>query len=145
MPAAAEPGSRPGLTSLVRTSRGLMTIQTELVGDPPCLTTIVDFRGRVLKRWTEPFTPGLDDASSSARIRKWHGQIEARVRDSLARAAQRRSQPPRLDEATSRLFLAGMRAYAKRDFAGAHVALRACARLLPNDPRVQAALRRVSE
>jgi hypothetical protein len=129
------------LTSLIRTSRGLMTVQTELSGDPLELVTIVDFRGRVLKRWTRPFALDVDDAG--AELRRWHATIEGQVRDSLSHAARARARPPQLDKATSRLFLAGITAYAKHDFDAARIALRACARLLPEDLRVRAALARL--
>lgn len=156
--------SRPGLTSLLRTGRGLMTVQTEFVGEPAELVTIVDFRGRVLKRWTQPLDDA-DDARSAAAARRWHAQIEAEVRASLAQAAERRARAGRADEpearasspsprqpalrgpgsrsdtdAVSRLFLAGVAAYARRDLDRARAALHACARLLPEDERVRAAL-----
>ena len=135
---------RPGLTSLVRTSRGLMTIQTELVGNPGEFVTIVDFRGRVLKRWTHPLTAGLDEVGQGIAAREWHAQRVARVSESLAKAARSRRRSP-FGSGLSRLYLAGMSAYAKRDFEAAEVAWRACARLLPEDRRIQSALARVQE
>jgi hypothetical protein len=140
---ANEASSRPGLTSLIRTGRGLMTVQTEISGDPAQLVTIVDFRGRVLKTWTSPFRVELDSAEAPVSIRRWHGEIEVRVRESLSRASQRKSRKQGQSEAVAHLFLAAMQAYRERDFATAYGVLRGCELLLPEDARIRGALRRL--
>ena len=121
-----------------------MTIQTELVGDPVEISTIVDFRGRVLKRWTHPLTFEADDTRLTATVREWHVEHERRVRESLTKVVRKRHRLPPIDLALSRLYLAGMSAYARRDSVAAEGAWRACSRLLPEDRRVQAALARIS-
>lgn len=135
-----EAGSRPGLTSLVRTGRGLMTVQTEIVGAPAQLVTIVDFRGRVLKTWRSPFSVELDSEELGDVARRWHADIEARVRESLAQAAARARRPEQ-HEVVSHLYLAAARAYAQRDFETARAVLSVCELLMPDDPRIRQALR----
>jgi hypothetical protein len=137
-----ETGARPGLTSLIRTGRGLMTVQTEIVGDPGTLVTIVDFRGRVLKTWRSPFAVAPADLATPEKIRRWHADIESGVRNNLARASERQQIIPNL-EPVSHLFVAAARAYAERDLDTAAALLRACDLLLPNDPRIRAALRQL--
>lgn len=114
-----------------------MTLQTELVGEPAQLVTLIDFRGRVLQRWTSP-----DSVENPDQIRRWHGDIEAQVRTKLSRVAARTT------EAESRwaekrfgahLFVEAMRAYAHRDLATALALIEACAGLLPDDQRVRTA------
>lgn len=139
---ANESGSRPGLTSLVRTGRGLMTVQTEIVGQPATLVTIVDFRGRVLKTWRSPFAVDEHDPALGDIARKWHADIEASVRETLERASAR-ARPDGGLLAVSHLYLAAARAYAERDFETALALLGACELLLPNDPRIRAAIRRM--
>lgn len=138
-----EPSSRPGLTSLIRTGRGLMTVQTEIHGESSRLVTIVDFRGRVLKTWTSPFEIDAGDPEVGGAIRQWHADIEARVRDSLARAARRQPQTRDASETVSHLFLAAMQAYGARDLETAIALLHACELLLPEDRRIRAGLRRL--
>jgi hypothetical protein len=135
---APNPESRPGLTSLIKTGRGVMTIQTEILGDPARLITIVDFRGRVLKTWQ---SDDLIDASDLVSARKWHQAIERDVRGSLSKATQRGSD--RSASVGGCLFVEAMRAYATRDYGRAKKALMACAHLLPSDPRVHAAMARL--
>lgn len=139
-----DPSSRPGLTSLIRTGRGLMTVQTELVGEPASLVTIVDFRGRVLKSWTSSFSIETSSPEAPAAIRRWHNDIEARVRDNLARAATRRPESASASNVVvSHLFIAAMQAYSDRDLDTALAVLRACELLLPDDPRIRAGLQRL--
>ena len=78
--------------ALVRTPRGLMTVQTELVGEPAELVTIVDFRGRVLKSWRGRVRIDPEAASTSEQIRSWHRDIELRLRRQLAAVARRRER-----------------------------------------------------
>ena len=141
-PPPAEPGSRPGLTSLIRTGRGLMTVQTELFGEPALLVTIVDFRGRVLKRWTSSFAIESSSPEAPGAIRRWHNDIEARVRDNLARAANRRPQTQTHGGVVSHLFVAAVQAFSERELDTAHAILLACDLLLPDDPRICAGLAR---
>lgn len=139
--------SRPGLTSLIRTGRGLMTVQTEIVGEPAQLVTIVDFRGRVLKSWKGPLLVAPNDPAAPSLARKWHAEIEARVRESLSRAAHKRPSGDRRraeEEAVAHLFIAAMQAYADRDYPTARSVLEACALLLPEDPRIRTALQRLT-
>ena len=138
-----DPSSRPGLTSLIRTGRGLMTVQTELLGEPASLVTIVDFRGRVLKRWTSSFSVSSGSPEAPAAIRRWHNDIEARVRDNLARAANRRPESSANNEVVSRLFIAAVQAYGARDLDTARAVLSACELLLPEDPRIRACVQRL--
>lgn len=137
-----EPDSRPGLTSLIRTGRGLMTVQTEIVGDPGTLVTIVDFRGRVLKTWRSSFVVATADLAASETIRRWHAEIERGVRNNLSRVSERQQIAPN-HEPVSHLFVAAARAYAQRDLDTAAALLRACELLLPDDPRIRAALRQL--
>lgn len=148
-PTRSRDTSRPGLTSLIRTARGLMTVQTEIVGEPAQLVALVDFRGRVLKRWQGPVVGAPDDPEAAAQARRWHRQIEAQVRETLRRAGGARAPQPAQaqrarGEAAAHLFAAGARAYAARDYATARALFEACARLLPDDPRVRAALERAT-
>ena len=114
-----------------------MTLQTELVGAPAQLVTLIDFRGRVLQRWTSP-----DPVADPDQIRRWHGDIEAQVRAKLSRVAAR---PTKTDTRWAEkrfgahLFMEAMRAYAHRDLATALALIEACAGLLPDDPRVHTA------
>ena len=140
---SSDASSRPGLTSLIRTGRGLMTVQTEIVGDPAELVTIVDFRGRVLKRWRSDIFIVAGDPRAADRIREWHNSIESRVRASLTQATRRRPTARKADEVVSHLYIAAMKAYADRDLDTARDVLRACALLLPDDERIAAALRRL--
>jgi hypothetical protein len=119
-----------------------MTVQTEIVGQPAELVTIVDFRGRVLKTWRSPFTVDEADPEVGALARKWHADIEIKVRESLARAASQRG--PNGQPAVSHLYLAAAKAYAERDFETALAVLSACDLLLPDDARIRAALRKIS-
>lgn len=136
--------TRPGLTSLVRTGRGMMTVQTEIVGEPALLVTIVDFRGRVLKSWSSEFSVDEGAPDAPEVIRKWHSDIETQVRTKLSRAATRRPQQNSTGEFGSHLFFAAMRAYGERDFSTARAVLQACELLLPDDERVRAALSRLN-
>lgn len=138
-----ESESRPGLTSLVRTGRGLMTVQTELVGEPAQLVTIVDFRGRVLKTWKSPFALAPDDHDAPEQIRRWHQEIEVRVREKLAALARRRPQGEATGVVVGHLFIAAMQAYCSRDLRTAYALLRSCDLLMPDEPRIRAALERV--
>jgi hypothetical protein len=135
-----EPASRPGLTSLIRTGRGLMTVQTEIAGDPGTLVTIIDFRGRVLKTWHSPFVIIPADPAAPEKIRRWHAEIESSVRNNLTRVSERQRITPN-HEPVSHLFVAAARAYAERDLDTAGALLRACELLLPDDPRIREALR----
>lgn len=137
------PPTRPGLTSLLRTGRGLMTVQTEIVGTPAQFVTFVDYRGRVLKTWKSPLASTVDDSQLSTLARLWHQDVEARVRESLARAGQR-SPNHGIGEVLAHLFVAAMQAYAKRDLVTARDVLRAYDLLRPDDARVRAALKRLS-
>ena len=131
--------SRPGLTSLVRTGRGLMTVQTELVGESTSLelVTIVDFRGRVLKTWRSPFALHADDVHTPEQIRRRHHDIEARVREKLASVAQRRPESEATGTVVAHLFVEAMRAYGERDFSTARALLRACELLQPAEARIR--------
>lgn len=140
---APETDSRPGLTSLVRTGRGLMTVQTEIVGEPAQLVTIIDFRGRVLKTWRSPFSLRADELGAPEQIRRWHHDIETRVREKLAQVARGRPQVDASGVVAAHLFVAAMKAYGGRDLQTARALLRACDLLLPDDPRVGAALGRI--
>jgi hypothetical protein len=133
------------LTSLIRTGRGLMTVQTELLGEPAALVTIVDFRGRVLKSWTSPFCVASSSPDAPATIRRWHNDIEARVRDNLARASNRRPQSEANAQVVSHLFIAAVQAYSARDLSTARAVLRVCELLLPDDPRIRAWLSRLRD
>ena len=140
-PSASSSGSGrlaklPGLTSLIRTGRGLMTLQTEIVGQPAELVTIVDFRGRVLKTWRQTLAPGLEECEAQPLARRWHADIEARVRANLQRAAQRQSG----DETLAHLFLAAAGSYAGRDLHTARAVLEACELLAPDERRIRDAL-----
>jgi hypothetical protein len=119
-----------------------MTVQTEISDEPSNLVTIVDFRGRVLKTWRSRFcvTPG--DPTAPEIIRRWHGEIETNIRSTLARVADRQKSAPN-HEPVSHLFVAMARAYAERDLDTAVALLHACDLLLPDDPRIRAAVRRV--
>jgi hypothetical protein len=140
---ANETSTMPGLTSLVRTGRGLMTVQTEIVGQPATLVTIVDFRGRVLKTWRSSFAVDEQDPALGDIARKWHADIEASVRETLKRAVTRQRGDDEQQLAVSHLFLSAARAYAERDFETALALLGACELLLPDDPRIRAAIRRI--
>lgn len=133
---------RPGLTSLIRTGRGLMTLQTELVGEPTKLETIVDFRGRVLKTWHSPFHVDPQSPDGPGQIRAWHAQIEQRLRQQLATVAQRRAPREALGPVLAEFYVAAMRAYAERDRSTARALFEICEHLQPGDPRVRAALAR---
>ena len=134
----SDSGSRPGLTSLIQTGRGVMTVQTEVVGDPARLVTIVDFRGRVLKSWKSSF---LVDPGDLDEARKWHRGVADEVRENLARVARRSDD--RSASVGAVLFVEAMRAHAVHDAARAGALLSACARLLPGDQRVGAGLARL--
>ncbi len=136
----SESGSRPGLTSLIKTGRGLMTVQTEILGEPARLVTIVDFRGRVLKSWQSSF---LVDPGDLDAARRWHQTVEKDVRASLGRAAKR--APDRTSSVAACLFSEAMRAYVERDYARASLLLDSCARLVPDDARVAAARERLQD
>ena len=138
-----ESDSRPGLTSLVRTGRGLMTVQTEIVGEPAQLVTIIDFRGRVLKTWRSPFSLRADDHAAPEKIRRWHHDIATRVREKLAQVARGRPHSDATGVVAAHLFVAAMKAYGGRDLRTARALLRSCDLLLPDDPRVAAALGRI--
>ena len=137
--------SRPGLTSLVRTGRGLMTVQTELIGDSTSLelVTIVDFRGRVLKTWRSPFALHADDIHTPEQIRRWHRDIEARVREKLACVARRRPESEAAGTVVAHLFVEAIRAYGERDFKTAKALLRACDLLQPDEARIKTGLERL--
>jgi hypothetical protein len=122
------------LTSLIQTARGVMTVQTEIVGEPAQLVTIVDFRGRVLKIWRSAL--GVDPAGLDS-ARRWHQKIDGEVRESLTRVARRPADRSAIVGAS--LFVEAMRAYAVRDYAGAETILSGCERLLPHDRRIDAA------
>jgi len=139
---SCEAPSRPGLTSLLRTSRGLMTVQTEIIGSPAQFVSIVDFRGRVLKTWKSPHSVDPHDPQLPAMARRWHQEIEARVRESLTRASQQR-RPDHDGETVAHLFAAAVEAYANRDLATARAVFATCALLRPDEPRIRAALDRL--
>lgn len=120
-----------------------MTVQTELLGEPASLVTIVDFRGRVLKSWKSSFAIGSTDPGAPAAIRRWHNDIEARVCDNLARAANKRPLTETGNEVVSHLFVAAVQAYRVRDLETARAVMAACELLLPDDPRIHAALLRL--
>lgn len=137
-------GVYPGRTSMIRMARGVMTLQTEISGTGPVeVVTIIDYCGRVLQRYSEPLPPELVDEAEITRFANaCHAVVESSVYESLAAAASR----PRKRESDDRgrlvswLFVRAMRAYAHQDFASARALLRSCARLMPDDPRVAAAL-----
>ena len=131
-------GSRPGLTSLIQTARGVMTVQTEIVGEPAQLVTIVDFRGRVLKIWRSAL--GINPVELDS-ARRWHQKIDGEVRENLTRLARRPADRSAIVGAS--LFVEAMRAYAIRDYAGAGAILSVCATLLPHDRRIEAARARL--
>jgi len=135
----ADSGSRPGLTSLIKTGRGIMTVQTEMVGEPARLVTIVDYRGRVLKSWQSSFLVAEGDYEQA---RKWHARVEGEVRDNLAKVKQR---PPQRDPAAvgACLFVEAMQAYAALDYDRAVAILQVCDGIVPGDRRVIAALARL--
>ena len=135
----------PGRTSLIRTGRGLMTLQTELVGEPAQLRTIIDFRGRVLKRWESACEPVDASEPLCEVMRRWHEGIEVRVRENLAKVAERRPAPsdPAAGHVVARLFLAAINAYRERDFDTARSILLCCRSLAPEARRVHAALERI--
>ena len=140
--AAASPDARPGLTSLIRTGRGLMTLQTELVGQPTRLETIVDFRGRVLKTWHSPFHIDPQSPDGPGQIRAWHAKIEERLRAQLSAVAKRRSPGGEPGPVVAELFIAAMRSYAERERSTALALLEICEYLQPGEARVRAAIER---
>lgn len=85
--------ARPGSTSLIRTGAGMLTLQTELVGEPAQLVTIVVFRGRVLERWQSESRVSPNHVDSPKLVHRWHTRLEARVREGLARVARDRMSP----------------------------------------------------
>ncbi len=135
----SESGSRPGLTSLIKTGRGLMTVQTEILGEPGRLVTILDLCGRVLKRWQSTFVLDAHDLDAA---RRWHQGIEAEIRASLARLAKR-GGGDRPSSVAACLFIEAMRAYAAGEYERSRSILKVCARLVPHDARVDAALARL--
>lgn len=135
----SDSAARPGLTSLIHTGRGIMTVQTEVIGEPAQLVTIVDFRGRVLKTWRSSFLVSAADVDSA---RRWHQQIEVEVRGTLSRAA-RKLPEQRDNNVAACLFVEAMRAYGVRDFERAQTLLDACDRLVPGDVRIGSARERV--
>ncbi|NVB42567.1 hypothetical protein G6O69_32385 [Pseudenhygromyxa sp. WMMC2535] len=130
------------MTSLIRTGRGLMTVQTEITGDPAALVTIVDFRGRVLKTWRRQLDVAADHITAPDLAREWHDEVEAQVRANLNRAAKRSSSASE-DVVVAHLFAAAMQAYANRDFATAKAVCRACTLLLPEDSRLSSCLQQL--
>ncbi|MCA9696475.1 MAG: hypothetical protein KC431_03035 [Myxococcales bacterium] len=120
-----------------------MTVQTEIIGDPAQFVSIVDFRGRVLKTWKSPLCVDTSDPRLPGLARRWHQDIEARVRDSLNRASQRKQDQE--GEAVAHLFTAAAQAYADRDLNTARAVFSACALLLPDDTRIRAALDRLGK
>ena len=133
----------PGRTSMIRTARGIMTLQTEISGSDPEVVTIIDYCGRVLQRTSEPLPPELVDEAEITRFANaCHAAVESSVYESLAAAAAR----PRRRAADERrrlaswMFVRAMRAYAQQDLVSALALLHSSERLLPDDPRIVAAL-----
>ncbi len=125
-----------------------MTVQTEILGDPAELVTIVDFRGKVLKSWRTPLRVAPDAPQAQSVARTWHDDIEVKVRDSLSRASQTRSKSRaksrrQSGEAVARLFAAGIQAYSNSDFVTAKSVLLVCDELIGGDRRIAAALKRI--
>ncbi len=78
--------TRPGLTSCLRLGGGTLTLQTEIVGDPPEIVTTVDYDGRTIR----VFRGGLEEGghtSVEAAARAFHRAIEARLRARVDRVA----------------------------------------------------------
>lgn len=138
---------RPGRTSMIRTARGVMTLQTEVAGDPLEVVTIVDFRGRVLKSFRTEVPPALRgrEAELMDFANDFHAGIEAQVHQSLEAARQRHRSDaePELGGVVAELFVEAVQAYARQELDTARAVLRACDALQPGDPRIRAALARL--
>ncbi|NVB40496.1 hypothetical protein G6O69_21830 [Pseudenhygromyxa sp. WMMC2535] len=132
----------PGRTSMIRTARGIMTLQTEIAGAPLQVVTIIDYRGRVLQRFTNDVPAHLTtEAELTAFANELHATIDTQVQAKLTASA--RPNPGRERErrlAVAELYRRALDAYAKGDSLTARALLRACDRIRPGEPRVRAAL-----
>ena len=132
------PITHPGRTSCVQLPGGTMTFQTELRGEPPELVTVIDFRGKVVRRVTRRLSE--DDWSDVERaVRLAHSEVERSVCSSLEslRAAKRGTEPASAVEPTAAaLFVMALEVLHRGDRGSAAALLHTVSALLPHDPRV---------
>jgi len=126
-----------------------MTLQTELRGDPLEVVTIVDFRGKVMRRKSRVLTDEEHDDLELV-VRHVHADIERGIRVSLESVRKARdtaaasSGPAALEPSTSALlFVMSADALRRGDLPTAASLLEAVAQLLPDDTRVRSLLRYV--
>lgn len=135
----------PGQTSCLHLPGGTMTLQTELKGEPPHLVTIIDFRGKVVRRLSRQLSDEDHDNLALA-VRRTHQEAERGIRASLRSLHEaRKGAPPSAAPSTaSLLFVMASEALHRHDRDSATALLRAVAQLLPNDRRVEALLDQVA-
>lgn len=130
----------PGMTSCIELQVGFLTLQTEFVGDPPELITVIDLAGRVIRRIRTPCPPGVDLAQF---VQRTHADIDRKLR--LAVDARRREDPNRPplgdDDTAALLFLLAVEAYLDGDAISARQMLSCVADLLPDDATIASNLR----
>jgi len=139
----------PGRTSSIQLPGGTMTLQTELRGDPLEVVTIVDFRGKVMRRKSRVLTDEEHDDLELV-VRHVHADIERGIRVSLESVRKARdtsaasSGQAAVEPSTSALlFVMSADALGRGDLPTAASLLEAVAQLLPDDTRVRSLLRYV--
>ncbi len=141
----------PGLTTSLRLASGVLTLQTEIHGDPPQVTTTVDFKGRTVRVFRAPLDP-TSTTDLAAAARAFHRTSELRLREALeqSRDAPDDPAPPSPSSTTNAhprdpgapevaaLFVEAVRALVtgRREQAARLVAV--VKLLLPDDARVDA-------
>lgn len=131
---------RPGKTSLIELPKGLVTLQTEVHSGPLRAVTIVDFRGRVIRR-IEVLWEKSHPKDVHLFARACHDVIEGDVRASL-QALQSAPKPGAAESAVADeptaavLFVMAAEALAISDRESAETILVAVRSLLPDDTRV---------
>ena len=82
----------PGLTTSLRLASGVLTLQTEIHGEPPQVTTTVDFKGRTVRVFRAPLDPA-STTDLAAAARAFHRTSELRLREALEHSRDRPRDP----------------------------------------------------
>lgn len=126
---------RPGVTSSLHLPVGVLTLQTEIVGDPPEFVTVVDIGGRVMRTLRTPCRVERAD-----EIQRTVSRVHAELMRRFVSNARARVKPSADNDTAAQLFVLAVEAHAAGDDVGAAALMQCVADLLPDDARVRSNL-----
>ncbi len=131
---------RPGITSSLHLPTGVLTMQTEIVGNPPEFVTVIDVGGRIMRTFRNPCR--VDESGDVQRV---VSRVHAELMRRFVGNARSRVKPAVDNDTAAQLFILALEAHAKGDTDGARALLLSVADLLPDNATVRRNLATFSE